>query len=51
MIELGHSQSDYNPYENMLTKGLIESTILRGEFVVKDRNLVGKERGQYIRRK
>jgi dihydropyrimidinase len=50
VIEHGHSRSDYNPYEGWLTFGLIESTILRGEFIVKDRKLVGSMRGQFINR-
>ena len=50
VIESGHSQSDINPYENMLTNGLIESTILRGEFIVKNRKLVGTFRGKFIKR-
>jgi dihydroorotase-like cyclic amidohydrolase len=50
MIEPGYSRSDYNPYENCLTKGLIESTILRGEFLVKDRKFVGSIKGQFINR-
>ncbi|MHA2309523.1 MAG: dihydropyrimidinase, partial [Candidatus Heimdallarchaeaceae archaeon] len=49
-IDKGQSRTDYSPYDSMITNGLIESTILRGEFVVKDRRLVGKERGQFIRR-
>jgi dihydropyrimidinase len=49
-IDAGHSGTDYSPYENMITKGMIESTILRGEFLVKNRNFVGISRGQFIRR-
>ncbi len=51
MIELGHSQSDYNPFESMVTNGMIESTILQGKFVVKNRKFVGGKRGQFIKRK
>ncbi len=50
-IKEGHSRSDYTPYDSMITKGLIESTILRGEFIVEDRDFVGISRGQFIRRK
>ena len=50
VIEPGHSQSDYNPYESWLTNGLIESTILRGEFIVKNRKLVGTKKGKFINR-
>ncbi len=49
-INSGHSQSDYNPYESMLTTGMVESTILRGEILVKNRKLVGSMRGQFIKR-
>jgi len=47
-IDSGHSQSDNNPYENMITTGMVESTILRGEFLVKNRKLVGSMKGQFI---
>ena len=50
VIEPGQSKTDYNPYESMLTNGLIESTILRGEFIVKNRKLVGSMKGQFVRR-
>ena len=48
VIEPGHSRTDYNLYENRLTNGLIESIILRGEFIVKNRKLVGEMGGQFI---
>ena len=47
-IDSGHSQSDNNPYENMITTGMVESTILKGEFLVKNRKLVGSMKGQFI---
>ncbi len=50
-INSGHSQSDYSPYEDMKVKGLVESTILRGEFIVQNRKLVGSMNGQFIWRK
>ena len=51
MIDSGHSKSDYSPYEDMITNGLIESTILRGEFIVKNRKFVGTSKGRFIKRK
>jgi len=48
VIDSGHSRSDYSPYENMVTTGMVESTILRGEFLVKNRKLVGSMKGQFI---
>jgi len=51
VLERGQSKSDFNPYENWLTNGLIESTILRGEFIVKDRKFVGTSTGRFIKRK
>ena len=50
MIDSGHSKTDYNPYESMITKGLIESTILRGTFIIKNRKFVGKLKGNFIKR-
>lgn len=50
MIEAGHSQSDYSPYESMITKGLIESTILRGEFLVEKRQFTGSIGGKFVKR-
>ena len=49
-IDSGHSQSDNNPYENMITTGMVESTILRGEFLVEDRKFVAKGKGYFIKR-
>ncbi|OLS31921.1 MAG: D-hydantoinase [Candidatus Heimdallarchaeota archaeon AB_125] len=49
-IDSGHSRSDYSPYENMITNGLIESVILRGEFVVRNRKLQDVKRGMFIKR-
>ncbi len=50
MIDSGHSRTDYSPYEDMLINGLIESTVRRGEFIVKNRKLVAKTNGQFIER-
>ena len=50
-IDSDHSNSDYTPYNSMITTGIVESTILRGEFLVKNRKLVGSMKGQFIERK
>ena len=47
-IDSGQSQADYTPYENMIVSGMVESTILRGEFIVRKRKLVGSMNGQFI---
>ncbi|MHA1552581.1 MAG: dihydroorotase [Candidatus Heimdallarchaeaceae archaeon] len=49
-IDSGQSKSDYSPYENMVTTGMVESTILRGKLLVKDRKLVGSAEGKFIKR-
>ena len=49
-IDSWHTRSDYSPYENMITNGLIESVILRGEFVVRNRKLQDVKRGMFIKR-
>ncbi|MCG3254521.1 MAG: amidohydrolase family protein [Candidatus Heimdallarchaeota archaeon] len=49
-IDSGHSHSDNNPYENMIVTSMVESTILRGEFLVNNRKFVGSSRGQFIKR-
>ncbi|MHA1446971.1 MAG: dihydroorotase, partial [Candidatus Heimdallarchaeaceae archaeon] len=49
-IDSDHSKSDYTPYNSMITTGIVESTILRGEFLVKNRKLVGSMKGQFNRR-
>ncbi|MCK4609601.1 MAG: amidohydrolase family protein, partial [Candidatus Heimdallarchaeota archaeon] len=50
-IDSGQSQSDYSPFENMIVTGMVESTILRGDFLVKNRIFVGSIKGQFIERK
>ena len=51
-IGVGHSKTDYNPYEGKTILGSVESTILRGQFLVKDREFVGDEvKGKFLRRK
>lgn len=49
-INSGDSQSDYNPYESMITTRMVETTILRREILVKNRKLVGSMKSQFIRR-
>jgi len=51
-IDAGHSKSDYSPYEGIKVRGVVESTILRGQFLVKERKFVGKDvKGTYLKRK
>lgn len=49
LITSGESACDYSPYEGLRLKGRIKSTVLRGEFLVKDGVFIGKK-GCYIRR-
>ena len=48
-ITSGHSKSDYSPYEGIKLNGEIVSTISRGEFVIKEQQLI-KHKGMFIRR-
>lgn len=48
VIKEDHSLCDYSIYEGYEVCGQIESTISRGHFVVKNRELIGG-RGQYVR--
>jgi len=41
IIELGHSNSDYSVYEGMLVNGKVETTILRGKYVMKKGEFLG----------
>ena len=50
-IDSGHSKSDYSPYEGMKIKGCIESTILRGHFIVENHQFTGKKIGNFVYRK
>ena len=46
-----HGHADYSPYDGWRVKGWPVSTMVRGEWVVKDRELVGSpEHGQFIQR-
>jgi dihydropyrimidinase len=48
---LMHGGSDYTPYEGIKVKGWPISTIVRGKFVVRDGQLVGREgNGAYVPR-
>ena len=47
-----HHTSDFTPYEGLATSGLVRSTILRGEFVVRDGHFVGRRGcGQFQERR
>lgn len=49
--ETHHMAVDYNPFEGMKVKGEPVSVLSRGEFVIKDKQFVGKPgAGQYIKR-
>ena len=37
-----HHTSDYTPYEGMAVAGGVVSTLIRGEFVVRDGHFVGR---------
>jgi dihydropyrimidinase len=37
-----HHTSDYTPYEGMAASGIVRSTLVRGEFVVRDGHFVGQ---------
>lgn len=50
IIETHHSSADYDVYEGMKTSGKVESTLVRGKFVIKEGNFVGGV-GQLIRGK
>ncbi|OIU72117.1 dihydropyrimidinase [Rossellomorea aquimaris] len=46
-----HMAADYNPFEGMKVKGEAVSVLSRGEFVIKDKEFVGKlGKGKYIKR-
>ncbi len=49
--ELVHGYADYSPYEGMRVRGWPVSTMLRGSWVVRDRELVGTaDVGQFVKR-
>ncbi|MEA2677106.1 MAG: dihydropyrimidinase [Chloroflexota bacterium] len=46
-----HHTSDYTPYEGLATSGIVRSTIVRGEFVIRDGHFVGRRgHGQFQER-
>ncbi len=46
-----HHTSDYTPYEGLAASGLVRSTIVRGEFVIRDGHFVGRRgHGQFQER-
>ena len=45
-----HTNSDYTPYEGMKLKGKFVSTIVRGNFVVKDGNFLDDSKGEFVKR-
>jgi dihydropyrimidinase len=48
---LMHGGTDYTPYEGIKVRGWPVSTLVRGQFVVRDGTLVGREgAGQYVAR-
>ncbi|MHA1419053.1 MAG: dihydroorotase [Candidatus Heimdallarchaeaceae archaeon] len=51
IIDSGHSKSDYSPYEGSKIIGAVDSTILRGEFLVESGKFVATKRGIFIKRK
>jgi dihydropyrimidinase len=50
-IDKGHSNAGYSPYEGIALKGKVESTLLRGEVIVKDYKYIGESKGNFLRRK
>ncbi len=48
VIKNHHSKSDYTVYEGIKVKGKVVSTILRGEFIVKDGELVAEGKGEFV---
>jgi dihydropyrimidinase len=49
--ETHHMAADYNPFEGMKVKGEPVSVLSRGEFVVKNKQFVGKTgKGKYVKR-
>jgi dihydropyrimidinase len=46
-----HHTSDFTPYEGLATSGMVRSTIVRGEFVIRDGHFVGRRGyGQFVER-
>ena len=48
--ELCHSHQDHTPFEGIAVKGWPTDTILRGELVFQDGEVVGASRGEYLHR-
>jgi dihydropyrimidinase len=47
-----HHTSDFTPYEGLATSGIVRSTIVRGEFVIRDGHFVGRRgHGQFQERR
>jgi dihydropyrimidinase len=47
-----HHTSDFTPYEGLATSGLVRSTLVRGEFVIRDGHFVGRRgHGQFQERR
>ena len=50
--ETHHMNVDYNPYEGWEVEGEVQTVLVRGEYVVKDKTFVGTlGSGQYLKRK
>jgi len=49
-IDSLHTNADYTPYEGMKLKGKFVSTIVRGNFVVKDGEFISRSKGKFIER-
>ncbi len=46
-----HTKSDYTPYEGMKLKGKFVSTLVRGNFVVKDGEFLNSSKGEFVKRR
>ncbi len=49
-VETLHTKADYTPYKEMKLKGKFVSTLVRGEFVVKDEKFNENSKGKFVRR-
>ena len=50
VIGVDHSKSDYSPYNGKKVKGIVESTILRGKFVIEKNEFLGSQKGSFVKR-
>ncbi len=50
VIDKGHSNTDYSPYEGKKVKGKVQTTILRGKMLVSNKRFVGEQKGEFIDR-